>query len=238
MRYKDYKLIAHEKTIGSESDIAIGQKQLHITTNILGKHNHGYIAVGLTCADIVSHKLTGRDCVQTDADISLDLHLQAGRLTPLAGIYDSVIIDSSYNASPLSMQAAINDVYRIQHDVFPKHKVILVLGDMRELGEREEKHHRELAAYLSQYGDSILLLGAAMNKYTIDELKKIGHNLDKVELFSHYDDLGKKIKSILESDSTNNYIILFKGSQNTIFLEEAIKHILLDQGDEKKLTRQ
>ncbi|MBP6910126.1 hypothetical protein KBC03_00820 [Patescibacteria group bacterium] len=71
------------------------------------------------------------------------------------------------------MQAAINDVHRIQHDVLPDYKVLLVLGEMRELGEREEKHHRELAGYLSQYGDTLFLLGAAPGKYTMDELKKI-----------------------------------------------------------------
>ena len=43
------------------------------------------------------------------------------------------------------MQAAINDLYRIHREVLPDNKIVLVLGDMRELGEREEKHHRELA---------------------------------------------------------------------------------------------
>jgi hypothetical protein len=31
---------------------------------------------------------------------------------------------------------------------------------------------------------------------------------------------------------------LFKGSQNTIFLEEAIKYVLAHKEDEEKLTRQ
>lgn len=94
-------------------------------------------------------------------------------MTVFEGVNDSIILDSSYNAAPLSMQAAINDAYRIQRSVLPDHKVILVLGDMRELGERTEKHHRELAGYLSQYGDSIFLLGESTGKYTKDELTKI-----------------------------------------------------------------
>lgn len=66
-------------------------------------------------------------------------------MTVLEGIHDSIILDSSYNASPLSMQAAINDAHRIHQTLLPNHKIILVLGDMRELGEWTEKHHRELA---------------------------------------------------------------------------------------------
>lgn len=108
------------------------------------------------------------------------------------------------------MKAAINDIYRIQHEIFPDYKVVLALGDMRELGEREEQHHRELAAYLSQYGDDILLLGASTGKYTIDELNKLGHDMSHVQHFSHYDELGKALKSLLETDTAHHYLVLFK----------------------------
>ena len=53
----------HEYMIGSASSVSIGNKQLSVSTNILGKNNHGYIATGLALADIVSHKLHGTDCI-------------------------------------------------------------------------------------------------------------------------------------------------------------------------------
>lgn len=126
------------------------------------------------------------------------------------GIHDSVILDSSYNGSPLSMQAAINDLYRIHREVLPEHKVVLVLGDMRELGEREEKYHRELAGYLSQYGDTIYLLGAATGKYTMDELQKLGHDMSSVQHFMHFDKVGKAVKSLIENNKDTRYLLLFK----------------------------
>lgn len=64
VRYNNYTLVPHGTIIGSSSDISIGSKHIHITTNILGKHNHGYAAVGLAIADIVHYKLHGDDCVQ------------------------------------------------------------------------------------------------------------------------------------------------------------------------------
>lgn len=159
-------------------------------------------------------------------------------MSVFSGINHSIIIDSSYNASPLSMQSAINDVYRMQQTLLPDYKVILALGDMRELGERTEKHHREFAAYLSQYGDMLFLLGESTGTYTIDELKKIGYDMNKVQHFMHYDALGKHIRNYIQQNSDDRYIVLFKGSQNTIFLEEAVKHILSNKEDEKRLTRQ
>ena len=167
IRYTNYTIARqsseskHMGVITSSSDVTITKKQLHVTTNILGKHHHGYIAVGLAIADVVHYKLHGNDCIPASGDINVALTLQAGRMSIFEGIHDSVIIDSSYNASPLSMQAAIGDTYRIHRALFPGYKVALVLGDMRELGEREEQHHRQLAGYLSQYSDHIFLLGEA-----------------------------------------------------------------------------
>ena len=38
--------------------------------------------------------------------------------------------------------------------------------------------------------------------------------------------------------SDEKWIILFKGSQNTIFLEEVVKQVLANKADVKYLTRQ
>jgi hypothetical protein len=42
----------------------------------------------------------------------------------------------------------------------------------------------------------------------------------------------------MKEELPENAIILVKGSQNTIYLEEAIKFLLESQTDVKKLTRQ
>ncbi len=135
------------------------------------------------------------------------------------------------------MQSAINDLHRIHHEALPDYKIVLVLGDMRELGEWEEKYHRELAGYLSQYGDSLFLLGKATGN-TVDELHKLGYDMSNVHHYTHYDEVGKAVKSLVENNKQNKYLILFKGSQNTIFLEEAVKYVLSHKSDEIKLTRQ
>jgi len=60
-----------------------------------------------------------------------------------AGKIEFLLIDDSYNASPVSMAAAL----RVLADIAPARsgRRIAVLGDMLELGRDEEKFHRDLA---------------------------------------------------------------------------------------------
>jgi len=60
-------------------------------------------------------------------ELKLEYTLQPGRLSVLHGIEDSVIIDSTYNASPLSVRKIINTAHNIKHQLFPQRKIILVL---------------------------------------------------------------------------------------------------------------
>ena len=75
----------------------------------------------------------------------MNYELQPSRLSVFAGIEESIIIDSTYNASPLSVKSVINTVHNVQQQLFPSRKIWLVLGDMRELGSFTEREHRMLA---------------------------------------------------------------------------------------------
>ncbi len=78
-----------------------------------------------------------------------------------AGVYDSIIIDSSYNAAPLSMRRLIDTTAQIQKTIRKagrKKAVRLALGDMRELGDFTEKEHRLLAGYCQGIADKIFLV--------------------------------------------------------------------------------
>ena len=66
-----------------------------------------------------------------------------------------MIVDSTYNSSPLSMRKLIDTTLQIQKSLKEKRKVMLVLGDMRELGDLTEKEHRLLAGYVHQSADQI-----------------------------------------------------------------------------------
>jgi UDP-N-acetylmuramoyl-tripeptide--D-alanyl-D-alanine ligase len=74
-----------------------------------------------------------------------------------------VLIDDCYNANPMSMRAALDDLAATA----PGRRVA-VLGDMLELGSREQGFHREVGSYARECGVDLLLtvgpLAAAMRE--------------------------------------------------------------------------
>jgi hypothetical protein len=81
-------------------------------------------------------------------------------------------------------------------------------------------------------------LGKSMNEFLADELEKIWatNNLISCKTLKT---LNKTIESKLKERTDKPPVILvFKWSQNTIFLEESVKHFLKNKQDEQLLTRQ
>jgi UDP-N-acetylmuramoyl-tripeptide--D-alanyl-D-alanine ligase len=64
-----------------------------------------------------------------------------------------VVINDCYNANPLSMRAALDDLATQA----PHGRRVAVLGDMLELGPGEEQAHREIGAYAAASGVDVLL---------------------------------------------------------------------------------
>jgi UDP-N-acetylmuramoyl-tripeptide--D-alanyl-D-alanine ligase len=64
-----------------------------------------------------------------------------------------VVINDCYNANPLSMRAALDDL--ASHHA--EGRRVAVLGDMLELGPAEREHHREIGAYAASAGVELLV---------------------------------------------------------------------------------
>ncbi len=77
-----------------------------------------------------------------------------GRLQTLSGINHCVILDDSYNANPISMQAALHTLAAM-----PKRR-IAILGDMAELGDDAEYAHKQLDV---SDVDMLMLVGTHMH---------------------------------------------------------------------------
>ncbi len=65
----------------------------------------------------------------------------------------ALVINDCYNANPLSMRAALDELAS-QH---AEGRRVAVLGDMLELGPAEREHHREIGAYAATAGVDLLV---------------------------------------------------------------------------------
>ena len=219
-------------------DALIKGKQYRVQTNLIGKPNYAYLTLGLAIAQISVWKMRGEELdMEKFLSDPLIYQLQPGRCSIFAGKEWSLIVDSTYNSSPLSMRKLIDTTLQIQKSLKEKRKVMLVLGDMRELGDLTEKEHRLLAGYVHQSADQICLVGESMYNYLLDELEKTWVEKSTVKTEKNSKKLWIWIVDFLKR-SDEKWIILFKWSQNTIFLEEAVKQVLANKEDEKYLTRQ
>lgn len=221
--------------ITTKFDIHIRNQEHNISTNIFGKPQYGYIWVAVTIADILTYKF------QEDKKITKNLHLeyqlQPGRFSIFRWKHDSILVDSTYNSSPKSARNIIDTVFSIKQEILQKRKIWLVLWDMRELGDLTEREHRLLAGYVSQVADKLFLVWKSMTEYLSDELNKFWYDNAKVYEFLDSTKAGHEILSQLKKEK-EEVILIFKWSQNTIFLEEAVKILLADSSDQKYLTRQ
>lgn len=150
-----------------------------------------------------------------------------GRMNMLRGVKDTIIIDDTYNSSPLAADSSLRALYQIDAP-----QRIAVLGSMNELGEISESEHKKLGELCNANELAwVITVGYMAEKFLAPAAQGRGC---KVKSFRNSVLAGKFVKSIIEQGA----VILFKGSEGNIFLEEAVKEVLLSSDDEPQLVRQ
>ncbi|NOY14826.1 MAG: hypothetical protein GXP43_01260 [bacterium] len=154
-----------------------------------------------------------------------------GRFSIFSGIKNTTILDSSYNAPYDAVIRLLNHFYHL----FPNRPKILVLGEMRELGPLAVQKHQELAKIIAKLDfKHLFLVGRQMNQIFLPAFYKLKPKSTNIAYFDSSQKLGRHLKRFISGGEA----LFFKGSQNTIFLEEAIKPLLLNPQDKKHLVRQ
>lgn len=150
-----------------------------------------------------------------------------GRMNVLRGLEDSVLIDDTYNASPLAVKAALDTLYSIEAP-----QRIAVLGSMNELGSSSAQAHEQAGAYCDPAKlDWVVTIGAEAEKYLASVAAEKGC---QVKSFMSPYQAGGFVHSVLKPGA----VVLAKGSQNGVFAEEALKVLLHATEEEASLVRQ
>lgn len=150
-----------------------------------------------------------------------------GRMSLIKGINESTIIDDCYNASPLAVMSALRTLY-----LFNSPQKIAVLGSMNELGESSAIEHQKIGEFCKSSELAwVITVGDEAEKYIAPYAVKNGCN---VKSFKNSLQAGIFIREIIEQRA----VVLFKGSEGKIYLEEAIKKIIRSTEDESNLVRQ
>ncbi len=156
-------------------------------------------------------------------------HLPPGRGTIFKGIQNSTIFDSSYNASSASVLSFLKLMKSFTEKT--RRPTFYVFGDMKELGTFSEYEHTQVAKELPASINHLVLVGPLTKELVLPMVSKYDKKFQTLVHFATSREAGEYLQKNLPEKS----LVLFKGSQ---LLEEAIKYILINKNDEKKLCRQ
>lgn len=155
------------------------------------------------------------------------IHPVSGRMNILRGVKDTIIIDDTYNSSPLAAASALETLYQLS---VPQR--IAVLGSMNELGDSSPAAHEAIGKICNANELAhVVTVGEDAEKYLAPAALSNGCH---VVSFKTALEAGAFVHKSLETGAA----ILFKGSQGGIYLEEAVKIVLHSTDDESKLVRQ
>ena len=150
-----------------------------------------------------------------------------GRMNLLRGIGGVTIIDDTYNSSPAAAQAALRTLYEFT-DVPSR---VAIFGDMLELGGSSQAEHEKLGRMCDPSLLSwVVVVGVAATQYLAPAARSTGC---QVHVARNAIEAGEFVRSITEPGA----VVLVKGSQNEIFLEECVK-VLCDMTEDAELVRQ
>ncbi len=264
-------------------------KKINIKSNTIWTENIWYISLWYKILDILYNKYYSKSFFENKEEEEINFNMQYSRFNILEWIEDNIIIDSSYNASPLSMKTIIENWKNLRDLLFPDYKIILCLWDMRELWNYTKKEHEALWILAKQITDIVYMVWESTKNYMYpvfyeysylnwvsipretakdfikkDDVSLIWWNMfhkdinhrklvyakkswetiqatqtnENIKTYKCSNVLWRDLREYLTKNKKEKHIIIFKWSQNTIFMEEAIKFVLKNKDDSIKLCRQ
>jgi UDP-N-acetylmuramoyl-tripeptide--D-alanyl-D-alanine ligase len=126
----------------------------------------------------------------------------------------TLLIDDTYNASPLSMRAALDTLKEL-----PAERKIAVLGDMLEIGKYAIEAHESIGDEVSRAADVLVTVGERA-KFIASTARDAG--MPKENIFSF--DTAEEAVAPLERMMRKGDLVLLKGS-HAMNLGEVVRAI-------------
>ena len=191
----------------TELNVTYGNKNFKVVLPIYGKSNAKNVLSAIAIAQHLKLSMT-------------QIKSGVGKLNQVPGRLETkvfnklMIIDDTYNSNPASMEAAIELLTKIK-----SYKIkTLIIGDMFELGENAEEHHKDLVSLIikSRIGN-VLMLGKMMSN--------LNKELELTKINSLHFKSRKALSSFILKNYFSNQVILVKGSRG-MKMEEFVDQII------------
>src|SRR3989339_240599 len=158
----------------------------------------------------------GLNLVSMSQALSEDHLAQPGRMNLIEGIKNSIIIDDSYNSSPLAVEWALKMLGEVEAE-----RKIAVLGDMMELGEYATEEHKKAGKIVAGICDILLVVGLRA-KDIAEGAHKSGMNKKNIFEFDDSQKAGAFLQNLIKEKD----LILVKGSRWATRMEFVVEEVM------------
>lgn len=148
-----------------------------------------------------------------------------GRMRVIAGIKDSVLLDDSYNSSPVATERALSTLFELKGF---KRK-IAILGDMLELGQFSMREHERVGEQVAEGVDLLITVGVRARGIAESALE---HGLSEKQIlqFDESERAGRELQNLIEPGD----VILVKGSES-IRTEKIVLEVMAKPDESARL---
>jgi UDP-N-acetylmuramoyl-tripeptide--D-alanyl-D-alanine ligase len=165
--------------------------------------------------------------VDIDAAIASVQTIQTpnGRMRLIPGLKSSVLIDDTYNSSPIATESALQALEEIKY----AGRKIVVLGDMLELGQFSAEQHKHIGERVAKSAHMLLTVGVRARGVAEGAL---AGGMKESNIFQ-YDEVlrtGQELQSFLKSGD----VVLIKASQG-IRAERIVEEVMSNPEDAPEL---
>lgn len=173
-------------------------ERYEVRTQLIGEYNFPNALAAITIGSyfgVEAHKINE----------ALSNYTPQNNRSQLKNTINNTLIIDAYNANPTSMMAALENFNRMNAE----HKM-LILGDMRELGEESITEHQKIVDFINKHGfEKVLLVG-----------KQFAASRHSYQTFAD----AQELIQMLQENKPTNYTILIKGS-NGIKLSSIVDYL-------------
>jgi UDP-N-acetylmuramoyl-tripeptide--D-alanyl-D-alanine ligase len=137
--------------------LEVTYKGIIINSNITGDYNIGNIAVAVSISNYFGVEI--EQCAN-----AISQYFPDNNRSQLVDFKDNKMILDAYNANPTSMRHSIENAYSISEG-----KVVLILGDMLEMGDASASEHKAICEFVSSLKPlSVFYIGQEFRQFKND----------------------------------------------------------------------
>jgi UDP-N-acetylmuramoyl-tripeptide--D-alanyl-D-alanine ligase len=195
--------LMREEQVGAAQRLVLVNKGQELTVDLqaLGAHN----ALNACAAATLASEM-GASHASIVAGLS-GAQPVGGRGVQRRSTSGATVVDDSYNANPASVIASIN----LARALAQGRRLVLVLGDMLELGARELELHAQVGAHAASVHPDVLMVAGTRSRATAEGALKAGLTSSSVKHAEKLEDL----LAALTAEVRQGDVVLVKGSRGS-----------------------